>query len=118
MEHLRERPIAHPEPERPGPREPMRGVMREAAQAQRLGRERDVLDHQPLLEAAQLEEVRLELVDRAHAPVADVVAQVAALRLREPLDPGRPHQRVLVVVEEVRELLAEGREQDRQVQRR
>ena len=96
----------------------MRGIVREAAQPERLGRERDVLDHQALLEAAELEQVRLDLVDRADAAGVDVVVQVTALRAAEPLDTRRARQPVLVVMEEVRELLAQRGEQDRQVQRR
>ena len=60
-------------------------VVREAAEPERLGRERDVLDHQALLEAADLEQVGLDLVDGAHPTVIDVVVQVTAFRPREPV---------------------------------
>ena len=89
VQDLGERSLAHLEAERACPAEAMRRVVGEAPKSERLGREGDVLDHQALLEPANLQHVRLELVDRADATIVDVVVQVPALGLPEPGHAGR-----------------------------
>ena len=117
VDQPRRRQVLHAEAERLEPLVALRAVVREPSEPERLGREREVLDHQPLLDRDELLHVALHVEDRCNRARVQVVAQVAAPGLREPLDAGRPV--AVAFVEEVEAgLPAEEQEQHRQHERR
>src|SRR5215213_5647536 len=93
------------------PDEGVRREVREAAQPQRLGHQPQVLQHPALFYGDKLAQSGFEKPDRGKATRSGVVVQVTALGPSEP-SYARRLEAVAFVHHEVAELLAEGREQD------
>ena len=97
------------------PDERVGGEVKEAAQAQRLGHQAEVLQDRPLLDGDELTNPGFHAADGREAAVLDIVVQDPAAGAGEAIDACRPEP-VALVHDEVGELLAKGGKQQIEVE--
>src|SRR3712207_5634386 len=109
--------LLHAEAQGPKPDEGVRREVREPAEVQRLGHQRQVLQHLALFYSGELVEPGLQETHRGETAFSGFVVEVPTLGPRESRD-ARRLEAIALVYHEIAEFLAEGREQNVDVERR